>query len=221
MPVSQLWGTNPNSALAEVEANTRAILTRRGANDCGKGGQYVQWSRTGTIGGVSWTTPNGLLFSFRWTHASKVALIHTIRGSLSNVGTAATAGAGNIQLFVARSFTVSDSAGGGNLTPQSVNGRMRPDNGNSAVADWRLAQGGALTAGTRTVDTNPLASVAFGVHASASVNYFDTIDIWKQRPGEHPIVLAANEGIILTMTFPASGNFDFSLYTRWDEDDSY
>jgi hypothetical protein len=91
-----------------------------------------------------------------------------------------------------------------------------------SISDIRIASTGALTAGTRTLDTDPLAAITVGIGATANVIYIPpTTDLFVAYPGDHPLVCAQNEGFIIQATVPATGTWCFGVQVEWDEIDSY
>jgi hypothetical protein len=42
-----------------------------------------------------------------------------------------------------------------------------------------------------------------------------------QRPGEHPLILAQNEGIVIQATVPATGTWQFGVKIDWTEITAY
>jgi len=135
------------------------------------------------------TTQNGIIFSFRWADATRLAFVYRVTANV--VATAfTTVGLVERQLIVVRSFTASDT-GGTAVTPAANNAELRTSFGTSLATDLRV--GGFLTAGTGTADANPLASVASWMPAAGTI--IPMTDLFDARGGtQYPIVLAQNEG---------------------------
>jgi hypothetical protein len=159
------------------------------------------------------------LVSLRWGSSTKVALIRHVRLQLI-VSTASTAGLPEMAGFVARSFTVSDSAGTA-VSFAGSNAKKRTSHVTSEIAtngDMRFANGGALTAGTRTLDPQPFISVVLPIALSAA--YFG--DVWGGPFNDSPIVLAQNEGLVFqNVTALTAAVSRYLLRIEWDEVASY
>ena len=147
--------------VAQVETNTQAVRVVARPNDVGALGAYSLGAVSGVMAaGIAANSP---IFSFRYG-GSNLVLLKRVLISAANAGTAFAAGVGVFNLVAARSFTASDS-GGTSVLP-TIN-KLRTSQGTTAVADIRIASTAALTAGTRTLDGQPLASTLGGVPAVA------------------------------------------------------
>lgn len=155
------------------------------------------------------------LFSFRWGSATgALAVIMRVRVNVATTVTSTTnSGAAERELVVARGFTASDT-GGTAITLTGNNQKMRTSQATSLVTDMRA--GGPLTAGTRTLDANPISSVLswLGVNFIGvdigSGGSSATAAAWTGLGGvgmiplldavngqDYPLVLAQNEGFII------------------------
>lgn len=137
-------------------------------------------------------TANGIILSFRWGDATRIALIRKVSvGVLATAFT--TAGAVERQLIVVRSFTASDT-GGTALTPTGTNAALRGSFGTTLVTDIRV--GGFLTAGTGTADANPMSAVPGWMAAAGNVigngSLVSLLD--ATAPTSYPLVLTQNTG---------------------------
>jgi hypothetical protein len=220
MAASQLQGyTTAN--IMEVEANTKAARVTLRPEDYGSLGIYAEGNTSGIMAAnLSAASP---IFSMRWTHATNLVLIKRLTLSIAADTVAFTAGAGLFNLFVARSFSVSDTGGTG-ITPTGNQNKLRTTGMGTtlfASGDIRISSTGTLTAGTRTLDSNPVGSLAVGCPATAGVLILAPFPIWDTRPGEHPILLAQNEGIVLQASVPATGTWKFGIKVDWTEIAAY
>lgn len=176
-------------------------------------GAYMVNGRTPTYAGQAAGAP---LFSFRWTSSTALAVIQRVRINVATTVTSTTtSGAAERELIVARSFTVSDT-GGTAITLTGNNQKMRTSQATSLVGDMRA--GGPLTAGTRTLDANPVSSVLSwlglnftGLDIGSGGASISTITSgWTGLGGigmiplldavtgqDYPLVLAQNEGFII------------------------
>lgn len=172
---------------------------------------------------------NGSLFSMRWAPGNgKLAVIRRVTVNfVQTIGWTAAA-AQPVGLYIARSWTVSDS-GGTAITVAANTNKMRTSNDPSlfaAPSDVRVSTTATLTAGTRTLDTNPISVglLAASQVAAASANYpQQTIVLHDVNTGDHPIVLDNNEGIVLNnmVVWPAAANGLISVNVEWFESNSY
>ncbi len=176
-------------------------------------GSYCMGANSGTMAaGLAGGSP---VFSFRYGAAS-LAIIRKVTAEADDITTAFVAGAAKFDMIAARSFTVSDTGGtSGTLTGN--NGKLRTSFATTGISDFRVASTATLTAGTRTLDTQPLASVEFSVATSIDAGLLPTTDIFKVGIGESPLVLAQNEGFVLQATVPGTGTWVFSVRVCWDE----
>jgi hypothetical protein len=73
-----------------------------------------------------------------------------------------------------------------------------------------------MTGQTATLDAYPFATLELdsGAAIKPSLNWSD---LWNPVGYEWPVVLTANEGIILRATTPATGVSTFSIKVKWAE----
>ena len=91
------------------------------------------------------------------------------------------------------------------------------------AGDIRIATTAALGAGTKTLESNSMASIVAPGPITASLNgqiiapgtvLFEP----DQGDGEHPLLLAQNEGFVIrSVAVPATGTWRFSVYMVWTE----
>ena len=201
-------GTN-----VEVETNTRAMRTVIRPNDYGSLGIYSKAMTSGVM--AAGLAAAATCWQFRWTQASNLALIKKVRVSAGGI-TAFTAGAVTFNLFPARVFTAVGSGGtAGTITGN--NGKMRTSMATTGVADIRISSTAILTAGTWTLDTDPIAGITSSTTATAGIVLVPPTDLFWHANSEYPIVLAQNEGLNLQATVPATGTWTFSVQVEWEE----
>jgi len=174
---------------------------------------------------------NGTLFSFRWNPpAANLGALCVITGISLDAHQTASATATiypNYQVFIARSFTASDSAGTA-ITLGGNQFKRRTSMGSSLVADMRKsAVAAGLTVGTRTLDLQPILeldtaqiiTVGSATVAPGQILYLENL-LTRMDAGEHPHVLAANEGLIVrgpTIVFGAAGTAEVTVRLAWAE----
>lgn len=176
-------------ALAEVDTAFKA--QRASLRPIEALGWYSFGARSGLLTGVA---ANGPVFSLRNTGTNLLAIRRFSLGfSVTTAFT--TAQALEFGALFATSFTASDS-GGTALFVAGANKHRRSFTNITAAPDIRIASTAALTAGTRTLDTVPLA-VANG-SAAALAGVMPPTLMFAHDEGDYPIILAQNEGLVIT-----------------------
>lgn len=186
-------------------------------------GSYQVSANTGALTTVAASTSSaGTIFSFRYLAGGSgtVAVVKRI-----SVGFVCTTAFGTPQMmgygvFAARGFTASDS-GGTALTLTGNNNKMRTSFATSTVADARVATTGALTAGTRTIDSQPIAMTNFWVPA-AGTSLVQT-EILNYDAGDYNLVLGTNEGFVINnmVLMGATGVGTATVNVEWFEAAAY
>lgn len=212
---------------AEVDGTTfRALRNVNRPTDHGSLGAYSYGGFTGII--TAALGANSEIFQFRWSDATRFAVINEIKFAASVSTTFFAAGVPmQIQLVKASSWTVAGS-GGTRISPAALL-KKRANMGNSLVAasDIGIATTGALTAGTKTLETVAVSSLAAGCPITASLK--GTIIepgtmLFRAEVGDsqHPLVLAQNEGFVITsVAVPATGTWTASISVDWTEVTAY
>lgn len=121
-----------------------------------------------------------------------------------------SAGIFKFEVFVARSFTAADS-GGTAATLTSDNGKLKTSFSTTDLTDFRISSGAAITAGTRTLDTTALSTIAGSVGVEPSKIYIPSQSRLFDgfAPDDWPLVLEANEGLVVAATTPLVGGWCF------------
>jgi hypothetical protein len=188
-------------------------------------GSYQIAAISGALTGAGAGTP---VFSMRWAPGTgALCLINNVTVS-ATVTTGFTAAQElEFGLFAARGFTVSDTGG----TQQVISGnnqKLRTSMQTSLIAsggDMRISSTAALTAGTRTLDSQPMNANSFWALAATAGSTFSNVNIplFDRQPGEYPIVLANNEGIVVNniLAMGAAGVVKLVVYVNWTEVATY
>jgi hypothetical protein len=180
-------------------------------------GDYRIGVTTGLTTGLSANDP---IFSFRWGSTTHRCAIRALQVAIQIVTPFTAANEVSANAIFARTFTASDT-GGTALTLTGTNANLHSYSSTaSKVTDARVATTGTLTAGTRTLDSQPflqclagqLLAAAGAAQGNAAADY-DTI------PDRHPIVLTTNEGIIVRsgIALGAAGTVRFAIGLEWSE----
>jgi hypothetical protein len=221
MSIVLAGGTSGISADVDPDSNLKVQIRTPGFGTLGC------YELVATSGAIAATLAAGsTLFSLRWTDATRFCLIKRIRASAVVVSAITTAVVFDLAVSIARSYTASDS-GGTTLTPLNANNKMRTSMGNSLMGSMSMATTAALTVGTRTVDTLPvgrfqgLTGTTIGTQIFGTGGPMALLD--RSVPGLHPILLAQNEGIVVTnpLAGPATGTFTILIEIEWEEVPSY
>lgn len=156
------------------------------------------------------------LVSFRWTSASLLCLVRSVAITIQ-VSTASTAGLPEFAGFIARNFTASDT-GGTAVTLTGNSFKKRTSMATTALGDFRFAAAGTLTAGTRTLDSQPFIDVNTPFALGSEQTQIWGID----GPGDHPIILAQNEGLVFqNVTALTAAVYKYTVTVHWAEVPSY
>lgn len=190
-------------------------------------GHYRIAVATGTMAAA--LAAGAIVFSARWGDGSRFCVIKALRVHFLPL-TAFTANTltdhTSVDAFIARSFTASHT-GGTALTITGDNQSMRASMGASLFTDMRISTTAALGGGTLSLDAHPFAAgLRKGNRANPSggaeeqlYNVRDLDYALRLDNGEHPIVLAQNEGIVVRnrTVWPAAGTGMYVVEMVWAE----
>lgn len=198
----------------EVDATFRAArVTLRPAELIG------YYSISGASGALTGVAANGPVFSFRNTGSNLMLIRRVTIGFV--VTTAFTAAQGlDYQLFRANSFTASDTGGTALFTAGQNKHRNAFTNITSAP-DIRISSTGALTAGTRTLETIAMGNAGGAAQALGAAT--PSNDLIQHDPGDYPLVLAQNEGFIVAngIAMGAAGVIRLGVSVEYAETAAY
>jgi hypothetical protein len=161
-----------------------------------------------------------LIFDFQYTGAG-LAVVKKVVISVGDAGTAFAAGNAHFDIFAARAFTAADTGGtAGTLTGN--NAKLRTSFPTTGVGAIMIANTSAISAGTRTLDTDPLGSVSASTAATAGADLLAAVDLLAPKnAGDYPAVFGTNEGFEIQATVPATGTWTASVTVYWDEYSAY
>ena len=212
------------NVVAEVDGPAyRALRVTMRPIDYGALGQYRASTITNTMAAGLGAASE--IWQARWTQASNLAVIWGVGvDGLSGSTTAFAAGFAQINLTIARSWTV-DGTLGVNLNLTGNNAKLRTSMATCSMA-IRFSQTAALGAGTKTLDAQPVGQLSFAMNTAASVNYMNMIGLYgpialEDGGNPSPIVLAQNEGLVIRATVPATGTWQAGFSMAWSEVASY
>lgn len=171
---------------------------------------------------------NSEIFQFRWTDATRLAVITKVRISAVVSTTFFAAGVPvQIDVVKATAWTVQGTGGTG-ITPAATL-KARTSMGASLVAanDIRVATTAALGAGTKTLEANSLTTLAAPGPITASLNGAIVLPgtiLLEPHLGDggHPLILATNEGFVIrSVAVPGTGTWTASFEVQWAEAASF
>jgi hypothetical protein len=165
------------------------------------------------------------VFSFRWATVGQLCIVRSVRFSAGGI-TAFTAGAVFVDLIRATGWSANDTGGGAVAWTATGSGKRRTTLGDSGMAtagEIRASATATLSAGTRTLDTNPLSTVTGSITATAGDFIMPTTEMLPQYPGAYPLVLSAAaaataQGFVIRATVPATGTWSFGVSVDWEEE---
>lgn len=210
--------------IAEVDGTSyRALRTRNAPIDVGSLGQYQISVVSGAI--AAGMASNGELLHVRWTDATRLCIPLKLECTGMRATTAFAAGAIDIESIIARSWSA-DGTGGTAATLTGNNQKLRTSFGSSLMGTVRFPTTAALGAGTKTFDSQAIDRIT--THSSGGVGsatpiigsiFLTKTELFEQdiADGEHPLVFAQNEGIVVRATVPATGVWNIGFTFKWAE----
>lgn len=171
---------------------------------------------------------NSEIFQFRWTDATRLCLIRKIRISAC-VSTTFFAAGVPVQIDAIKATAWTAQGTGGTAPTIAANLKKRTAMASSLIAagDIRIASTAALGAGTKTLESTAFAAIAAPGPITASLNgqiIAPATILWQSEvsDGEHPIVLAQNEGFVIrSVAVPATGTWMAGFEVQWIETTAY
>lgn len=163
---------------------------------------------------------NGEVFQFRWTDASNLCALRSLR-----VRAAVITGftAAQELAFTASQVTSwsADGSGGTTITPGATNLLKRNSYPQSKVGSCRIATTGVLTAGTKTIFGNPFL-VGQGKTLAAAATVQDAAieaEVNWHATQSGPIVFGQNEGFVVrnNILLGAAGTVRWAIQAEWAE----
>lgn len=213
--------------ISEVDGTTfRAQRFTPRPVDHGSNGAFCYGGFTGILPAA--LGANSEIFQFRWTHASLFAVIRKIRIS-AGVSTTFFAAGVPIQIDLVKATGWSGQGTGGTSVTPAATLKRRTSMSSSQVAagDIRIATTAALGAGTKTLEGNSLSAIAQAAPITASLNGTIIVPgtiLWQAEvgDGEHPLVLAQNEGFVIrSVAVPGTGTWTAAITVDWAEVSAY
>lgn len=220
----RVLGRDGASQLAVDSVHFAARVSQRPA-ELGARGAYS----LGVVSGVmaAGLGANAEIFQMRWIDATRVMLLRSIQLSAAPGTTAFAAGSIEFNATAARSWSA-DGGGGTAVAFSTANtNKKRTSFPLSLFSDTgvRFSATAALTAGTKTLDTNRFASISSYVSSVATTAASGPFvppgtHLWQRNTAdEYPFYFAQNEGLVIRATVPATGTWQYSVIVEWAEVD--
>lgn len=212
--------------VAQVGQDFRSMAIENKPIDTQGLGHYSYGGFTGIIPAA--LAANSEIFQFRWSDATRYAVVRKVKISACVTTTFFAAGVPvQIDLIKSTGWTVAGTGGTAITFAALCKKRTSMSSSLMASGDMRIATTDALGAGTKTLETYALSAVAAPGPITASLNgqiiQPGTI-LWQNEigDGEHPLILAANEGFsIRSVAVPATGTWQAAVEVQWAEVSSY
>lgn len=225
--------------VAEVDGTTfRALHTVNRPIDHGTNGHYRYSFVSGILAAA--LAAGGEVFQFRWTHATKLAVITKLKTRflpLTPFTAATLTDHTSFDAYIARGWSAAGTGGTAITNTATLPSKMRNSMATS-VAEMRIATTAALGAGTKTLDGAPFAqSIRKGnrVNPAAATEEVvmpttDGMEMdFDMGGGDHPIILggaggsANSEGIVIRnrTVWPAAGTGQIMVTMAWAEVDDF
>jgi hypothetical protein len=209
MPI-QVVGPSGNAA--EVDSGKAIRVVGRGL-DPGALGAYRMSVRTGVM--AAGLAANAEIFQFRWTDATRLAVVERVTFDGMGSIVAFAAGVASFYTTAARGWSA-DGSGGTPITLTGSNQKQRTSFGTTLVGAARVSSTAALTAGTKTLDSQDFGQAVGGVTATAGAGLAPQSMMDVLGLG-YPLVLAASEGFVIRATVPATGTWTAGFTIHWTE----
>lgn len=210
MPIQTLG--NDGVSVTEVDAKWLAQRATLRPLDYGTLGAYSICGVTGVM--AAGLAANSEVFQLRYT-GPNVLLIEEVKFDGLGSIVAFAAGVISMQLFRAAGWSV-DGSGGTALTLTGDNNKLKTSMPKSLSADTiaRASSTAALTAGTKTLNINPLGSLQNGVATATGGTGIPEGALFKPIAGQYPIALVNQEGIVIRATVPITGTWTAGFTIR-------
>jgi hypothetical protein len=175
-------------------------------------------------GAMTTVAANAPVYSFRFAPGTgQLCVVKRVTIQWTTTTTFTGGQAMGFGLFAARSWLASDSGGTAIGPITGSNQKMRTRLVTSQVTDVRIATTGTLTAGTRTLDTQPLGQVRFHSAAATVGSLLPRTELLFYSATDHPLILQNNEGFVIAnqVLMGTGGVGTMVVNVEWFETDAY
>jgi hypothetical protein len=182
-------------------------------------GAYNLGMRSGALTVVAAGAP---VYSFRWAPptTTNLCMVRRVRVGFSTVTAFTALQALQYSMTVARAFNANDTGGTAALFTQTNTAKLRtvmPNSGFVGGGQIMISNAGALTAVTRTLDTETMGFVQGS--ATGLGTTLTAASIYDHQSGDYPLILANNEGFVISnlTTMGAAGVINLTVSVEWME----
>jgi hypothetical protein len=175
------------------------------------------YSVTLASGAMTIVAAAGPVWSCQWTSANYIAVVKRVSVSWGVTTAFTNAQPIALGLYFARAYTTADT--GGTAAVLTTNeGKHDTAYNTSLFADMRIGTTGALAAGTRTLDTQPL-DVYVGWGGPTIGAAFNWDYDYGRDPGRQELMLKSGEGLVLSnmLVMGAVGVIQLYVSLTWAE----
>jgi hypothetical protein len=209
-----------SGAVADVSTNHKAVRSEIRPLDHGSLGVYRVSVVTGVM--AAGLAAGSEILQFRWADASRLCVVERVAFDGMGSIAAFAAGVAQFRMSVARSWSASGTGGGATVFTTN-NQKLRTSHATSLLnssGEIRTATTTALGVGTKTLDSGAVGQAIGGLPATAGAGLpsQSMMDLMSQG---HPLVLAQNEGFVITATVPATGTWTGGFTIHWTEMAAY
>lgn len=222
----------------QVDPTHKAARVSLRPPEIGIYGSFRKHLKSGVIAaGIANSSP---VWELRWGRSDIICIVRKLRiqAIASTTAFAATAADSSFSLYKAQGFTAMDGTGGtfaawtktksGVVASRMASSQMSADSSTNRANQGGIviANTGALSGGTKTLDDDPIGCVLNRIVASAAAETIITpepapylIDP-AETPVQHPIELTQNEGLVLQVdAMTGTGTWRLAVEVAWDEVD--
>lgn len=223
MAVQLLDSAGSNKAKIDAQGSVRVVEYHP---DITGNGAFRLCAYTGALTAVALGSATaGHIFAARWGHASKLAVITSLRAKWFTIAGFTAAQEVGLEAFITRGYTGSHSGGTAiTLTGNAL--KKRSSHNTTAFTDLRIAATGALTNGTHAIDGQPIMAGFFAELAAGAAVPKGVFEIGYpiMDLANYPIVLSQDTGIIIRngpTAMGAGGTARVVVDMEWLEVDAY
>lgn len=216
--------------MAVIEGGTSGVLLETGAAaakgahviikpvDHGALGHY-RFSRTVVIQATA--TANGARLAWRWTDATRFAVLLALRISCIQTAAATATIWPRFDALIHRGFTTFYSTNVTNLTLTGNNMKKRTSMGTTLVGNIGVSSAAAgMTGQTSTPDADAILELQTQQTITTTNQQVYSVDLIADQGMRHPYVFAQNEGLVVrgpSTVFGAAGTADLTVDMTWAE----
>jgi hypothetical protein len=177
---------------------------------------YGEYQMTLVSGALTLVTANSPVWSCQWTSTTLICIVKAIYLHFSITTAYGAAQNTDYGLYFARSYSIADT-GGTAATLTTNNGKLDTKYPTTSMADLRMATTAGFTAGTRTLDAQPISVFNFGAQAIGYTS--EEYEPYGGADDRQQIILRQNEGLVLNnlVLMGATGVATLYVSMLWSE----